>query len=311
MSLISSEDFKRLNHLSNWTSARYIVQDYVLIALAIILAIKIDHWVFTVLSTIFIASRQHSLLIGIHDAAHSRLFTNKSWNDFLSNLLISWPLLFKMEAYRIRHLPHHKYANTANDPDFRRERFPESRGEFVGMLIKDMIGFGIIDQFKELKNLKAPAYTGYMKWSRLGFYVCLISGLTYFSIWKEFLIFWLVPAFLWLRAILKIRMVADHTGVETQADPFNTRTVIPSFIDRILWAPRKCSYHLEHHYMASIPSYNLHKLHTILMSKEEYKKNAHITRGFLGLLSEFPTVPVKRNCEFFSFEKPRPVEAFE
>jgi len=300
MSLISEQDFKRLNHLSNWTSVRYILQDYFLIAAAIEVSLQFNSWMATLFATIFIASRQHSLLIGIHDAAHRRLFTNKFWNDLLSNFLIAWPLLFKMEAYRLRHLAHHKHTNTSNDPDFRRERFPESQGEFLRMLFRDMLGYGVIEQLKELKSLKAPAYTGIFKWLRLSFYIALVTTLFTFSLWKTFALYWLLPAFLWLRVILKIRMVADHTGVETRPDPFNTRTVVPSLLDRILWAPRKCSYHLEHHYYASVPSYNLHELHQLLMKNQEYKSQAHVTSGFLGLLSEFPKEPTPRTCNFFS-----------
>ncbi|MBK6274243.1 MAG: fatty acid desaturase [Saprospirales bacterium] len=57
-----------------------------------------------------------------------------------------------------------------------------------------------------------------------------------------------------------------------QNDPYkNTRTTYANFIEQILFAPLHVNYHLEHHFLQNMPSYNSPKLHELLKERGFYK----------------------------------------
>ena len=63
------------------------------------------------------------------------------------------------------------------------------------------------------------------------------------------------------------------------ADPRNnTRTTIPRWWERLVFAPNYVNYHLEHHFMASVPCYRLKEMHALLKRRGFYDD----TRIFQG-----------------------------
>jgi fatty acid desaturase len=254
---------------------------------AIWLCERVFHPVLYVIAVMYIANRQHSLLIQMHDGAHSRISDNRRVNEVIGELLCAWPMFFRMRSYRENHLLHHRFANTDKDPDFRPGRFPKSRKTIIGMLIADALALNTLQQLGELKRLKQSADTR-TTLLRVTYYAALITFLTAFGLWKVYLLYWIVPLFTWLKVVLRLRAIADHAGVELREHPFDTRTVIPNWFDLLFIAPRHCSYHLGHHAYPSVPWFNLKKLHVELMKNDEFRHNSRITRGFWRLLLEFP-----------------------
>ena len=73
--------------------------------------------------------------------------------------------------------------------------------------------------------------------------------------------------------IVRIRQVAEHAAVPDLYDPDprkNTRTTIPRWWEKLLFAPNQVNYHMEHHFMASVPCYRLRELHQLLVSRGAY-----------------------------------------
>jgi len=70
-----------------------------------------------------------------------------------------------------------------------------------------------------------------------------------------------------------------------------TRTIEPSWIDRLLFSSHGVTYHIEHHLFPSVPCSNLEQLHGVLMEDEQYRREAHITRGFGGMFRELMALP--------------------
>ena len=83
-----------------------------------------------------------------------------------------------------------------------------------------------------------------------------------------------------------IRLVGEHGALKVKGDIFDaTRHVEPTWLERWLIAPNNVNYHLDHHLYASIPFYNLPKLHNALLENEVYRSRAKVTQGyFRGLL---------------------------
>jgi fatty acid desaturase len=85
---------------------------------------------------------------------------------------------------------------------------------------------------------------------------------------------------LWMGAMLttynfclRVRSIAEHSVVEDTSDPYkNTRTTYANFIERILFAPLNVNYHLEHHFLQNVPSYNTPLMHQKLKERGFYEK---------------------------------------
>ncbi|MCO4793045.1 MAG: fatty acid desaturase family protein [Bacteriovoracaceae bacterium] len=301
---LTREQLKKFTTVNTAKGLSLILLDYAILAVLIIAAAKINHWAIYLLAIPFIANRQHSLLIQMHDAAHGNISKNKKLNDFVGELLTAWPMFIRMEPYRITHNLHHSFSNTNKDPDFIEERFPQSQELLRKHLLKDLFGLGILDQFKNMKKLKAPA-SPKIKALRIAFYLTLAGIITFFGVWKFYLLLWVLPLFTWLKFILHIRSIADHSGpgLQLQEHPFNTRTVKPSLFDILFIAPRNCSYHMAHSIYASVPTYHLKDCHNEIMKHSIFQEKARITDGYHNLLSEFPKTEKEvkeKDFDFFS-----------
>jgi len=88
--------------------------------------------------------------------------------------------------------------------------------------------------------------------------------------------------------IVRLRQVAEHAAVDDlyDLDPRkNTRTTIPNWIERIFIAPNYVNYHLEHHFLASVPCYNLAKLHKLLKERGAYEDSKNVVYGYRNVFN--------------------------
>jgi fatty acid desaturase len=292
------EELKPLFQTKAYRHALAMLFDWAIIISMIYIWLLFPSWWLYIIAVIVIGARMHGLAVLMHDAAHYRFLKSKKWNDILTNLLTMYPIFSTIEDYRKNHLAHHNKLNTEEDPDWiaklgkRSFTFPQSKTQFLLMLGSYLILYqGIMDAFWFLKRFggnKKKITRPRDKVLRIGFYVILFSLLTYFGIWTEYLILWVVPYFSTFFMFQYIRSVAEHFGGLHYEDLLtSTRTVKTSFIEQFFLAPHNVNYHLEHHLYSGIPFYHLPQLHERLMSLEEYKKVAHITPGYTrGLLEE-------------------------
>lgn len=280
------ERVKELNEINILKSSTLIAFDWLAILVIIAVTEKFFSIPLYILAVMLIANRQHGLLILMHDASHFRFSKNRKVNDVIGELFTAWPLFIKMLAYRDKHLAHHKYSNTTQDPDFRPERYPRFRGVVIKMLIKDALALNTLEQFKEIKRFQIKTSRSY-NILRVFFYLAVLIGVISLGAVNQYLMYWIVPAFTWLKVCLRLRSIADHTGLQANEVPFDTRTVVPNLFDRLFLAPHSSSYHFGHHKYAAVPCYNLKKLHNEMMNSNLAGK-FHVTQGFINLLFEFP-----------------------
>jgi len=67
-------------------------------------------------------------------------------------------------------------------------------------------------------------------------------------------------------------------------DPLrNTRTTLVSWWERLLLAPNRVNYHLEHHLLMTVPLYKLPRLHRLL-DERGLLDGACVTRGYADVL---------------------------
>ena len=151
-SLIAPDVLKQLSRPQEWQTIGAIAMQWGLIALAIAVSIWSDSWFVTIPMLAFIATRQHALLIMMHDAAHFLISHNRAVNDTVSNLFCAFPFLVSNKRYRINHLLHHRYVNTADDPDLNVNVHPESRLTLALELIQDLLCLSILKTIRRSRK---------------------------------------------------------------------------------------------------------------------------------------------------------------
>ena len=83
---------------------------------------------------------------------------------------------------------------------------------------------------------------------------------------------------------MRIRSIAEHGMIPEPSDDFrNTRTTLARWWERLLVAPNRVNYHLEHHLMVAVPHYNLPRLHRMLRERGVLE-GACVAPGYLSVL---------------------------
>jgi fatty acid desaturase len=308
---IPSDTLRRLSVLNPYITSSHILLEWILILSSITLCWRWWGPAAYVACVIWIGGRQHALAILMHDGAHFRIFRNKLLNDWVSDLFLAWPILITTARYRSNHWEHHKYTNTEKDPDCLRKlfqmkrsdwEFPTTRSLLFQMLLKDLTAISTFTMIKTLFSVSVKnsglkeSHSLVPGWARIVFYISIICTAVVFGFWKALLLFWFVPYLTTFNLFLHIRSIAEHFATEND-NPLNiTRTTITPWWEKLFF-PKNMNYHLEHHLYPSVPFYRLPELHRLLLEQEVFRKQAHITRGYFGVLSEcVSTRGEKRSC---------------
>jgi fatty acid desaturase len=247
-----------------------------------------------VLAIFVIGARQLGFAVLMHEAAHRTLFRNPVWNDRFGNWLSAYPVWGDLHPYRPYHLQHHGRTWTDHDPDLGLvQPFPITRASLRRKVWRDLSGQ---TGWKRAKfTLKRD-----LGWSqgrvrrRDGAGMRRLLGV----IATNGILFGILAAFghpalylLWIAAWLtsyslamRIRSIAEHSMVSDPAsDLHNTRTTRARWWERLLIAPNRVNFHLEHHLWMTVPHYNLPRLHRIL-SERGVLDDALVTTGYRGVL---------------------------
>lgn len=241
-----------------------------------------------VLVIMFIGARMHALGFLLHDASHTRLLPSKRWNDLLADFFLAFPLFITLRGYRKTHLAHHRHVNTDKDPDWVAKKtpdwiFPKAPLQMMRFLLKPWsTAKSELHWAGGGRSSHPPALIA----ARLLFYGLVALLLTVLGLWREFGMYWLVPMFLWWPIAMRICSMSEHFGLSYDSVYTQSRTVIPTFLDSVFISPKNAGYHLDHHLYPSVPFYRLPRLHRALMELPDYRKTAHVTRGYLGVLRE-------------------------
>lgn len=271
------------------------VFEWVLIVGAAGLAIQAESIFATVLAVVLIGTRQHALLILMHEFSHRQFSrTRPVLNDTLGDLLTALPFTITLFGFRRDHAAHHLHTATERDPNWvscigqDRFTFPKSSFDVVILLIKHCGGLYSLHEFKTAlvtskMASQCPPSTQCRQWI---FAIVVAALLTGFHLWLEALVYWLVPMFTVLMVLLYWRDVAEHFALP-QPGHGVSRTVIAPWWERLLIAPHGVGFHAEHHRYPAVPGFRLAQVHAALMEDPAYVERAHVTRGYCtGLIRE-------------------------
>jgi fatty acid desaturase len=291
---LSSEEVRHFTSKSNWLAWRTL-----LVTWAGLLAVfwMVDTWtnpLTILLALLLLPGRQLGLAVITHECGHTTFFRSKSLNQFAGQYLAANIVFTDMFNYARGHSNHHRLAGTHDDPDLPNyQAYPVQKDSFKRKVKRDLTGqtgykllrfvalsaANIFDGDPEARRKAWP----FAQQILVNLVFAIVLGLL-FSPWIYLL--WIASYMTTYMLIVRIRQVAEHAAVPDlyDADPRNnTRTTIPRWWERLIFAPNYVNYHLEHHFMASVPCYRLKSLHEFLQRKGAYDETP-IFHGYRAVL---------------------------
>lgn len=281
--VLSKEELRELAAPSDLRGAAILMGNWALAAFAFAIAIIWPNPLTILAGVVILGGRQLGFSVLMHDCAHRVHFKNKWANDVLGQWLCAGPMGIPQALYRDYHLAHHRHAGTENDPDLGLiKHFPIPKDSLRRKLTRDITGrTGWRDTKRKLAN---------MDWKRdrswVAFHAVLLTALTLAGAPWAYLMWWAAEICVF-PLLMRVRQIGEH-GValdRTSRDPRdNTATTLVSPIEALLVAPNNVNYHLEHHQFATVPGYNLAKLHRMLKARGYYEGRDCISHGYLEVL---------------------------
>ncbi len=277
-----------LKALAPLRCARQIATQWAVAGAAIGVAGMAHAWPVTVLALIVIATRQHALLVLMHDASHYLLSRNKRRNDLLANLLLTFPLTISTSRYRAHHLAHHRHLNTPDDPDYADAFAPPTRAHLWRALLRDVTGLSTLQSLRSMDSFGVFGLFGRndatsrseCRWF-VAFVATMALAATLTHAWSGLLLYWLAPMVFFLPPILRIRSLSEHAGRAAEPVASDARSVAPGLLERLLFAPCNINCHWEHHLFPQVPSYRLGVLSARLAEQVPESAASRRTRGYL------------------------------
>jgi fatty acid desaturase len=292
---LTKDEIRELVEMRDHRAWLSIALDWGLIGAAFALVAAFPNPVSIVAAIAVIGSRQLGLAILMHDAAHRALLRNRSWNDWVGNWLCGYPIWNDVHPYRRYHLQHHAKTWTSEDPDLELANpFPITRASLKRKVWRDLSGqtgwkrfLAILDRDLGRSRGRARRDFGAGMQALHGVMITnlVLLGLLALFGHPALYLLWVIAWFTTYSLVMRIRSIAEHAMVpDIQDDLRNTRTTLARWWERLLIAPNRVNFHLEHHLLMTVPHYNLPRLHRMLRDRGALD-GACVTQGYANVLS--------------------------
>jgi fatty acid desaturase len=284
------DEIQELLAVESWRGWLSIGINWAIVAASFALVAVWPNPLTVVVALVLIGARQLGFAVLMHEASHRSLLRDKRWNDWAGNWLCAYPVWTDLYAYRPYHLQHHAKNWTKDDPDIGLVLpFPITTASLRRKVWRDLSGktgrkFARAAWKRSVARWRAGdargrrALVGFLVTNGLLFAVLAALGHP---------LLYLLWAGAWLTVntlVTRIRSIAEHAMVPDPADPLrNTRTTIASAWERLVLAPNRVNYHLEHHLLMTVPHYKLPRLHRLLADRG-LLDGALVTRGYRAVL---------------------------
>lgn len=283
--VLTKDELRELSKKSDVKALLSLLWTWALIVGAFAMAIVWTNPLTILLGIALLGGRQLALGVINHDCAHHAFFKSQKVDEFVGHYIVGAPMNISLHAYRAYHLKHHKYAGTPNDPDIGFvKNYPVSKSSIQRKFLRDFTGqTGFRDTMMNIRKFKLTR-----NWPWLTFHVLLVATLTAVGAPWAYLMWWAAELCVY-PAIVRLRQIGEHGTApdRTSLDPrLNTGTTVAPFWQRVFLAPNDVNYHLEHHYLAAVPPYNLPKLHRLLASRGFYEGIPCISTGYGDVLKK-------------------------
>ena len=267
-------DLHRTNALRSWLS---FAVNWAIVAAAFALVAWAPNPLTIVFSLFVIGARQLGCAIMMHEAAHRSLFRNRALNDWTGNWLAAYPVWLDVEPYRAYHLKHHKHTWTELDPDLGLATpFPITRKSLARKIWRDLSGQTGWKRARATYRRDLGKSRGKVKRDTSGWFAlrgviitnAILIALLTLAGHPGLYLLWITAWLTTYSLVMRIRSIAEHAVIDDPKSMLgNTRTTLASWWERLLIAPNRVNYHLEHHLMMAVPHYNLPRMHRMLRDR--------------------------------------------
>jgi fatty acid desaturase len=307
---LTLEERRELLRVDPLRSAWMIASNWVGVFAAMALVAWMPNPLTIVFALWLIGSRQLGMGIVMHEAAHHTLFDDRRLNDWAGNWLAAYPIWTEIAPYRVYHLKHHKYAGTPDDPDLGLAApFPITRSSFKRKVWRDLSGRTGWTQAKGVfyrdigwlrgrnqrtlgMNEGRQPDVGWHKLIPVALTNAVLFAVLAAAGYPLLYLLWVVAWLTTYRFISRLRSIAEHGMVPDPLDPLrNTRTIIARWWERLLLAPNRVNFHLEHHLLMTVPHHNLPRMHTMLRDRGVLRDAVIAGGGYLQVLREATAKP--------------------
>jgi fatty acid desaturase len=293
--ILTPEELAPLTQLSTPKSLAAIARTLGLLAAAIVLAVLTWPSPWMLLSIVLVGIGQHGLFILAHEAAHYRLFANRTANDLIGRAL-GMAGGVSMCTYRVTHRLHHNNLYTEEDPDTAiHGGYPRGRAYLLNKLVRDLAGLNAWKTFayffgspainadtkREIRPLddtspQLRAAARQDRWLVVAFHVAAPLLALAMGGWKGLLMYvvlWIVPLVTVLQPILRVRAILEHGAATDLGSPLTAARTNRTWgtplnvAARLVLFPHHVNYHVEHHLYPAVPHYHLPAVHRLLLEK--------------------------------------------
>lgn len=289
----------------DWHGILYVVKDYAVIALFIWLSIGVNWW-FYPLSVLMIGAHQRGLSTILHDSAHGVLARSRWLNFLLGTFPTAWAIFQRHFAYKKSHVhTHHPFLGRADkDPDFAffiKEGVysPASDGIYWRRVVLwPLLGSKTIAYLKYLirnryqmlldrleGKARAPAPDGWRhhfdRWGFVAFWIAIAATAVHFDVWREILLFWIVPYLTTFHIIGWFIEMSEHCSSTSApwVNVFMSRNRRSRHVEKWLTGINNDHHHLDHHLDPSTPFWLLPRAHAIRMRDRVYAEHCARSGG--------------------------------
>ncbi len=288
----------RLSTADNWHSLVSIATDWLVVAAAVAatLAAGMNPWVYA-LAVVAIGSRQRALRSLIHEASHGKLFGSARLNDALGRLLVAFPLMTSMTAYRCAHCQHHGHLwDPERDPKM--ARYAEQGliappdGSLASFLRRHVARPLLLAEMP-FNIWAALSWKGAPLAETLGryaYWAVAIAAIAWLGWLDEFVAFWLVPFCTTYQVFRYWSDMADHAGLYSDNPWRSSRSWEGWALTVQLLGPHAANYHFPHHLFPNVPHYRVRHVHRLLLQVPEYAGGHHCDGFFWPRRLSAPSV---------------------
>lgn len=306
----TKEEMTSLMERSDFKAAWEVLFTWGVILVAMGIAVVWTNPFTIALAWLLVGARQLALAILMHDLSHYSMFKSKRSNQLVGQWLCAYPMLLDLERYRTYHLRHHSHTGSDKDPDlYLVNMYPTTEKSLIRKFGRDLIGITGLKSYVGLAMMnmglleyelggavvklhpsttKPEQIISLIKAWTGPFLVNAVLFFGFYFLGKPWLfpLVWLWPLLTSSMFFLRIRSIAEHGVTPDRNNPLqNTRTTIASWYQKLLFAPHNVHYHLEHHLLMTVPSYNLPAMHE-LMEKKGLLKEALVEESYWKVMKQ-------------------------
>jgi fatty acid desaturase len=294
---LTRAEIDRLLEMHDWRSWLSIAFNWAVVFAAMALVAAWPNPL-TILAALFlIGARQLGLAVLMHDASHRALFANKKVNDWVGNWLCAYPVWSDLYPYRPYHLQHHARTGTPKDPDLGLVApFPITRASLRRKIWRDLSGQ---TGWKFAKGSWKRTFGRFgtdagARRAAIGVAVtnAILLGILTLAGAPALYLLWVVAWLTTNTLVTRIRSISEHALAPDREEPNGrTRTTLARWWERLLIAPNRVNFHMEHHLLITVPHYNLPEMHRLLTERGVLGEGVVETGGYLAVLRRAASKP--------------------